>query len=77
MRKLLFIGVAILIGSLAQAKEYPEVTLEKLLSKFQLEILNVSKMSAVQKETIRMALINTGLQQNSWVNIGSGNPPIV
>jgi len=59
MKHIILLGTAILICSLVQAKEYPEVTLEKLLSVSQLEALNVSKMSDAQKEALRMALINT------------------
>jgi len=59
MKHIILLGTAILFCSLAQAKEYPEVTLEKLLSASQLEALSVSKMSDTQNETLRMALINT------------------
>ncbi len=59
MKHIILLGTIILFCSLAQAKEYPEVTLEELLSASQLEALSVSKMSDAQKETLRMALINT------------------
>jgi len=59
MRIIIFVVIAALCSVAAQAKDYPEVTLEKLLSKSQLESLNVSKMTANQKETLRMALINS------------------
>jgi len=59
MRKIVLITIALLCSALVQAKDHPEVTLEKLLTKPQLESLNVSKMTAAQKETLRMALINS------------------
>ncbi len=59
MKKIAIILITLLSAGAVQAKEYPEVTLGKLLSKTQLESLNVSKMTATQKETLRMALINS------------------
>lgn len=58
MRKTVFFIIAILYSVVNQAKDYPEVTLEKLLTKAQLETLAASKMTEAQKELLRMALIN-------------------
>lgn len=59
MKHLLLLGVTVLISTFVQAKVYPEITLEKVLSASQLEAIGVSQMSETQKETLRMALIST------------------